>query len=323
MNQRLLLYIGKRLFLFLPTLVIASLVVFVVMRALPGDVIGAILGGEGEALDPAIVAALRKELGLDDPLHVQYARWAWSMLKGEFGGRSLATGEALSTLVARQVPITLQLSSYALAIAVLTAVPLGAAAAARHNRWPDAAVRVTAMLGSTVPGFWIAYLLLLAFVYGFRWYPPLVYVPVAQNPVEHFQLMILPAIVLGWGYGAHLARITRVQTIEALGQDYVRTARAKGVSGTGVLVRHALRSALVPVVTAAGLNLGGLFGGAAVLENVFGIPGMGRGLVQAVMARDYPVVQSLAVISVLIVLTVNLIIDLALAYLDPRVTLDG
>jgi len=315
-------YIFKRLLLFIPTLILASLVVFVVMRALPGDVTAAILGGEGEALDPAIVGALRKELGLDDPLYVQYARWAWSMASGELGGRSLATGEPLTQLVARQLPITIQLTLYTLTIAILIAVPLGTAAAARHNRWPDTAVRIVSVLGSAVPGFWVALLALLGLVYGLRWYPPLVYIPFTESPGEHLQLMALPALVLGWGYGAHLARITRAQTIEALGQDYVRTARAKGVSGAGVLVRHALRTALIPVVTAAGLNIGGLLSGAAVLENLFGIPGMGRGIVQAVIARDYPVVQSLAVITVFVVLAVNLMIDLIYAYLDPRVSLD-
>lgn len=322
MNHRSHVYIAKRLILFVPTLFIASLVVFVVMRALPGDVVAAILGGEGEALDPAIASALRKELGLDDPLHVQYARWAWSMVSGELGGRSLATGEPLAALVARQLPVTLQLTLYTLTIAALIALPLGAAAAARHNRWPDTAVRALSVLGSAVPGFWLALLALLALVYGFRWYPPLVYVRFLENPAEHLQLMAVPALVLGWGYGAHLARITRARTIEALGQDYVRTARAKGVSGAGVLVRHALRSALIPIVTAAGLNIGGLLSGAAVLENLFGIPGMGRGIVQAVIARDYPVVQSLAVISVFVVLALNLAIDVICAYLDPRVSLD-
>lgn len=316
-------YVLKRLLLFVPTLVLASLVVFLVMRALPGDVTAAILGGEGEALDPEIVSALREQLGLGDPLHVQYFRWAWSMLSGDLGGRSLETGEPIPNLVARQLPITMQLTLYTLAAAVLVAIPLGAVAAERHNRWPDVAVRVASVAGASVPSFWIALIALLGLVRAFQWFPPLIYVGFWENPAEHLQLMALPAIVLGWGYGAHLARITRTQTIEALGQDYVRTARAKGVGAASVLVRHALRPALIPIVTAAALNIGGLLSGAAVLENIFGIPGMGRGLVQAVIARDYPVVQSLALIAVLVVLAVNLLVDVIYAYLDPKVSLDA
>ena len=316
-------YIARRLLLVIPTLILASLVVFLVMRALPGDVTAAILGGEGEALNPELVRALRAELGLDDPLHVQYFRWARSMLSGELGGRSLQTGEPIRSLVARELPITLQLAFYTVVVAALIAIPLGALAAARHNEWPDAAVRVVTVAGASLPGYWVALVALLGLVTASRWYPPLVYVSFRESPLEHLQLMALPTLVLAWGYGAHLVRITRAQTIEALGQDYVRTARAKGLGGLAVLVRHALRTSLIPVVTAAGLNIGALLGGAAVLENIFGIPGMGRGIVQAVIARDYPVVQSLAVLSVAVVLAVNVLIDALYAYLDPRVSPGG
>lgn len=315
-------YVAKRLLLFVPTLILASMLIFLAMRALPGDLTSAILGGEGEALRPEMVTAIRDELGLNDPLWLQYARWLWSMVNGEFGGRSMQTSEPIASIVARQLPVTLLLAAYTLTISVLISIPLGVIAAARPNRPLDYGVRMLSIAGSSAPSFWIALVALLFMVKWFRWSPPLVYSGLLDAPVEHLQMMFLPALVLGWGYGSHLTRVTRSQTLEAFQQDYVRTARAKGVGALAVTIRHALRTALIPIVTAAALNIGGLLSGAVVLENIFTLPGIGRGLVQAVIARDYPVVQSLATLCVLIVLTANLLVDLVYARLDPRVTYD-
>jgi peptide/nickel transport system permease protein len=311
-------YVLRRLALLVPTLLVASLAVFLVVRALPGDVIGAVLGGEGEALRPELAAAMRAELDLDAPLSVQYGRWLWRMVNGELGGRSLVTREPIAELVSRQLPVTALLSSYALLLAVATALPLGALAAARRGRLLDIVVRTVAAAGAALPGFWVALLALLLAVTLLRWSPPLVYVAPWVGPLDHLGMMVIPALVLAWELGSHLLRTTRAATLDALAQDFVRTAIAKGLPPRDVL-RHALRSAAVPVVTVVGLHLGTLLGGAVILEAIFGLPGIGRGLVQAVVARDYPVVQSLALVLVTIVVALDLVVDLLYTVADPRI----
>jgi ABC-type dipeptide/oligopeptide/nickel transport system permease component len=313
-------YLLRRLALFVPTLLLASLAVFGIMRALPGDVTAVLLGGEGEALRPEFVAALREELGLDAPLGVQYVRWAWQMVNGEFGGTSIATREPIRDLIARALPVTGLLVVYAGLLAVLISVPLGAFAALNGGRWPDLAVRTLSVLGGALPGFWVALLALLLVVALLRWSPPLIYAHPWHRPLEHLEMMAIPALVLAWEFGGHLTRITRAGTLEALQQDHVRTATGKGLRRRTVLLRHALRTAAIPVVTVAGLHIGALLGGAVILEFIFGLPGLGRGLVEAVVARDYPVVQSLALLLVALVLLLNLLVDLLYAALDPRIS---
>lgn len=315
-------YALRRLALFPPTLLLVSIVVFVVMRALPGDVTAAILGGEGEALQPEVAASIREELGLDDPLPVQYGRWVWSMVNGELGGSSLETGEPIAAMVARQLPVTLQLAAYSAALAVLVSLPLGVVAARYRGRLPDLLTRLTSVAGGALPGFWVAVLALLLAVMVFGWSPPLVYHHLWERPGEHLEMMAIPVMVLAWGYSAHLTRVTRAGLLDALGADYVRTARSKGLSDAAVVVRHALRTTMIPLITVAGLHLGGLLSGAVILEHIFGIPGMGRGLVGAVAARDYPVVQSLSMLLVALVLVINLLVDFLYSRADPRIPPD-
>lgn len=315
-------YLSRRGLLIVPTLLVVSVGVFMVMRVLPGDVTGIILGGEGEALDPEVVATLREELGLDDPLAVQYGRWLWSMVNGELGGRSILTGEPIVDMAARQLPVTVQLVVYAVLLAGVVAVPLGLVAASKRQRLPDAAVRMLSAVGGAMPGFWVALVLLLFVVLSFGWSPPLVYSHIWENPVEHVQMMAIPAVVLAWGYGAHIARITRSGLADAERESYVLMARAKGLAPNAVLVRHALRTTWIPIVTMAGLQIGSLLGAAVIMESVFGLPGLGRGLVEAVAARDYPVVQSLTLIVVSLVLVLNLLIDVVYAIVDPRISQD-
>ena len=313
-------YALNRLALFIPTLLLASVAVFIIMRALPGDVTAAVLGGEGEALTPELVESVRKELGLDAPLPVQYANWLASMAGPQFGGRSLATGETIGAMVARQLPLTFKLAAYATTIAVLLAVPLGVAAALYRGRWPDLSARLVSVTGAAIPGFWLALVALLLLVVYFRWSPPLIYTHLWQNPTEHLQIMALPALVLAWEYGAHLTRLTRAGMLQAMQQDYIQAAKSKGVSQSRIVLKHALRNSLIPVITVAGLHFGTLLGGAVILEYIFGLPGIGRGLVDAVIARDYPVVQSLAMLLVTLVLLINLIIDLLYGLVDPRIS---
>lgn len=315
-------YIARRLILFPPTLLLASLAVFIVMRALPGDVTAAVLGGEGEALDPRIVSAIRAELGLEDPLPVQYVRWLWSVASGGFGGRSLETGEAIGRLVARQLPVTLQLTAYSLALALLFSIPLGLAAAAWQDRWPDRLIRFFSITGGALPGFWVAIVAMLALVYWFGWSPPLIYQSLREDPAEHLQAMALPAFTLALGLCGHLARLLRAALLDVFRLDFIRTARAKGLGPWPVLFRHALRAAWIPFLTLAGAQAGAMLSGAVVLEYIFGLPGLGRGMVQAAMARDYPVVQTLSVVLVGLALSLNLLVDLAYARLDPRISYD-
>jgi len=315
-------FLARRLLLAVPTLLLASLVVFAVVRVLPGDPSSALLAGEGEALDPAYAAALRAELGLDEPLPRQYLRWLARLAGPELGGVSLASREAVGAMVARQLPITLLLAAYALTLAAAVGVPLGALAARRADGWADRLLAALVVLGA-LPGFWLALLALLAVVALAGWSPPLVYAQPWQRPLDHLGIMALPTIVLSLELGAHLGRVARAGTLDALAADHVRQARAKGLSPARVLARHALRTAAIPIVTVLGLQLTGLLGGAVVLEAVFGLPGLGRGLVQAVVARDYPTVQGIAMVLVTLALVLHLLVDLAYAALDPRVRRDA
>lgn len=314
-------YLIRRLVLFLPTLLVASLVVFGIMRALPGDVVGVVLGGTGQtAVSEEQLDAIREELGLKDPLPVQYGRWLLSMVNGQFGGRSLETREPIRSLVARQLPVTALLTFYAIGLAVLLSVPLGILAAIRQNGWPDYLIRIAAIAGNAMPSFWVGLMALLGLVIVFQWSPPVIYRDIWENPWEHLQIMLIPALALGWQYSAHVTRVTRSSALEILRQDFIRTARAKGLPERLVVSGHVVRNALIPVITVASLQLGAVLSGAIILESIFGLPGLGRGVVSAVTARDYPVIQSLAMLLVFLILGVNLVVDIVYGLIDPRIS---
>ncbi len=303
------------------TTLIASMIIFGIMRILPGDVVTWILSGGGEvAVSVEVREALRQELGLNDPLVVQYGRWLWSMVSGEFGGRSLVNGQPIATLVARQLPVTLLLASYAVALSVIVSVPLGVLAAWRWNRWQDYLVRFITIPGQSLPSFFIALLILLGLVLIFRWSPPIVYTNPWEDPWNHLQIVLWPVLLLTWEHSSHIARVTRAYMLEVMQEDYIRTARAKGLPQRHILLRHALRNALVPTVTVLGLQFGGLLSGTLILESIFGLPGIGRGIVQAALVRDYPVIQSLVTLLVFAMLSVNLIIDMIYRAIDPRIS---
>ena len=314
-------YLLLRLALFIPTLAIASLLIFTVMRALPGDVVGVVLGGAGQSgYDAAQLESVREELGLRDPLIVQYGNWVWDMVNGSFGGRSLEDREEIRSLVARQLPVTLLLTVYALFLAFVVSVPLGVVAALWQDRWPDYMVRFVTISGQAIPSLWAALLVILGLLLFFNWSPPVIYTNPWSNPWNHVQIMIWPTLVLGWGYSSYLTRVTRSSMLEVLRQDYIRTAYGKGLDRPTIVFRHTLRNSLIPVVSVAGLQVGALVSGAIILESIFLVPGVGRGIVQAVTVRDYPVIQSLAVLLVLLMLSVNLVIDLIYVLLDPRIS---
>jgi peptide/nickel transport system permease protein len=314
-------YILRRLVLFVPTMLLASLATFFIMRALPGDVALVILGGEANT--PAAleqVEAYRQALGLRDPLPVQYGRWMWSLVDGEFGGKSLADREPIGAILARRIPVTLQLAFYALIISMLVSVPLGIVAAVYQDRWPDYLVRLVTLSGHALPNFWLALVLVLVLSVQFAWSPPVYYKNLWEDPFIHLQKAIWPALVLAWGFSANITRITRSNMLEVLRQDYVRTARAKGLIEQVVVSKHALQNALIPVLTLSGLQLAGLLGGTVILESIFGMPGIGQGIVLAANTRDYPVIQTLAMLLVFMMLCLNLLVDLCYAAIDPRIS---
>ena len=314
-------YLARRILLFFPALLVASVAVFGLMRILPGDVALVILGGEDatpSAMDE--LENLREQLGLKDPLPVQYGRWMWSLVNGEFGGRSVLSRETLASIIGRRLPVTLQLTLYTLIISWAFSVPFGILAALYQNRWPDYVVRIVAVGGHALPSFWVALLLLLVMVVYFKWSPPIYYDNVWVDPWNHIQKLIWPALILAWGFSSSLTRITRSNMLEVLRQDYVRTARSKGLAERVVIGRHALRNALIPVVTLGGLQLAGLLSGTVILETIFGVPGIGQGIVTAAIMRDYPVLQSLTMLLVIITLSLNLIVDMVYGFIDPRIS---
>ncbi len=314
-------YILRRLILFGPTLLLASLAIFTIMRALPGDVALVILGGEASsAMATEQLEAYREALGLRDPLPVQYGKWVWSLVNGEFGGRSLADREPIGGILARRLPVTLQLAAYALVLSMIVSIPLGIIAAVRQDKWPDYLVRIVTLSGHALPNFWLALMLLLFLSVQFAWSPPVFYKNLWEDPVLHLQKAIWPALVLAWGFSANITRITRSNMLEVLGQDFVRTARAKGLVEKVVVSKHALQNALIPVLTLSGLQLAGLLGGTVILESIFGMPGIGQGIVLAANSRDYPVIQTLAMLLVLLMLCLNLLVDLCYAVVDPRIS---
>lgn len=311
----------RRLMSILPTIIAASIVVFAIMRVLPGDVVLVILSGSGEStVSPEARDALEKELGLRDPLPIQYARWLGSMMSGEFGGRSLVNREAIGSIIARQLPVTLLLTSYAVVLSILISQPLGVLAAVWNNRWPDYLIRVVTLGGLALPNIWIALLIILVLLHIAQWSPPIIYAPPWDSFSTHFQMMVVPALILGWEYSSHLVRVTRSSMLTALSQPYITTARAKGVPECSVILRHALRNAMIPSVTMLGLQYGNLIGGTLILETIFGLPGVGRGLVQATLNRDYPVVQTLVTLLILQSLLVNFLVDSLYVAIDPRIS---
>ncbi len=312
----MLRYILTRIALMIPTLLIATIAVFFLLRVLPGDVALTILSGSQHT--EAMREALREELGLNDPLPVQYGRWLWSMLRGQAGGVSLETREPIAAILRRQLPVTLLLAAYGMLVSIVLSLPLGVLAAVTKGRWPDRLIRVASLAGLSVPAVFSALLVSLLLLVLFRWSPPIIYSGPLEDPGAHAALMLWPALILAWEYSSHLVRVTRASLLDVLAHDYVVAARVKGVPETAVVVKYGLRNAFVPVITVMGTHFGVLLSGSLVLETIFGLPGVGRGIVHAALARDYPVVQSTTAVLVLLFLVVNLVVDLVYVRTDPR-----
>jgi peptide/nickel transport system permease protein len=304
-----------------PTLLGASILIFVLMRLVPGDIAEILVyqtGSESSAVQQKQIRQIRAELGLDRPIWLQYADWLGSALRGDFG-HSYLQQRPVAEILRERVPRSLELAVLTLAIAVAWAVPLGVVSAVHQNRWADYLVRLLSLSGLSLPIFFTGVLVLYLLVRFFRWLPPLEFVELWADPVRNLEQLIWPALVQAYYISAPITRLTRSQLLEVVRQDYVRTARAKGLGERAVVYRHALANSLLPVVTFLGWWGGRLLGGIVIVEIIFAVPGMGSALAQAVSQRDYPTVQALVFVMALVFLLINLLVDLLYAWLDPRI----
>ena len=308
-------YVLRRIVATIPVMAVVALFVFSLLYIAPGDPAAIIAGDQAT---PADVARIRESLGLDRPFLVRFGEWLWQILQGDLG-TSIFTNLPVLTMIAQRVEPTLSLMAVTLCLAITVAVPLGVLAAWKAGTWIDRAVMAFAVFGFSVPVFVIAYLLSFVFALELEWLPVQGYTPLAQGIWPWLQNLILPAVALGCVYIALTARITRAAMLEVLAQDYIRTARAKGLGQQGILFVHALKNAAVPIVTVIGIGVALLIGGAVVTETVFAIPGLGRLTVDAILRRDYPLIQGLVLLFSFAYVLVNLIIDLLYTLLDPRI----
>ncbi len=311
-------YLLRRLVATMPVLLAVSLIVFVIMRVAPGDVAQMILSGEsGASASPQEVQQLRQQLGLDRPYYVQYLAFLGDLVRLD-PGPSLWTSQPVMLELGRRIPITLELALLAVAISWAIALPTGVLSAVFQDTWVDYVFRVVSVAGLALPAFWTGTLLLLLLAQQFHWMPPLGYVSPLDNARLNLQQFIWPALIIGYATAAILSRITRSAVLEVLREDYVRTARAKGLRGAVVVGRHVLKNALAPVLTLSAVQMGNLLGGAVISETIFTLPGVGRFLVDAILHRDYPVVQTIVILFGVVVVALNLLTDLLYAWLDPR-----
>jgi peptide/nickel transport system permease protein len=306
--------------LFIPTLLLATLVVFILLRLIPGDpALVKLVGETGEAkFTQAQLDAMRAKLGTDRPLYVQYGRWVWGMLRLDFGV-SLFFEEAVSRDLAAKFPITLELTVLALLIGTSIAVPLGLLSAIKQDTPADYVARIITITGVALPNFWVGILIVYFLVLLFGWMPPLGYANVWEEPATNLQQLIFPALALGFYTMAFTARVTRSSMLEIYREDYIRTARAKGLVERVVILRHALKNALLPMVTVSGYEFGRLLAGTVVIENIFMVPGMGKLLIDSVLHRDYTTVQAVVVVTTVSVLMLNLVLDMLYGWLNPRI----
>jgi peptide/nickel transport system permease protein len=311
-------YLATRLLLIVPTLLGVASLVFVIMRVIPGDVALLILGGDSGQIDGAQLAAMHQRLGLDQPLLVQFGTWLAGVLRFDFG-TSLWTGRPVIEELLIRLPLSLELAVLATMVAVLISIPLGMLAAVRQDTWIDYVVRVISIGGLAIPSFWAGILVILFLVVFFGWGPPLMYTPPWVDPWANFQQMVWPVLTVGYRYAAVTSRMTRSTLLEVLREDYIRTAWAKGLREREIVIRHALKNAMLPVITLIGTEFAFLIGGLVVTETVFTLNGVGRFVVDAVAHRDYPVVQALVFVIAFGFVIVNLLIDLTYAWFDPRI----
>ncbi len=312
-------YIFRRILWTIPTLLGAVTLIFLLMRLLPGDVALYILGSdESSETNKQALEDIRHDLGLDQPFIVQYGKWLWGAVRLDFGNSYWTHQPVIEELKSRY-PMTANLAFMSLLLGTLIAIPIGVLSAIRQDTLVDYAARLFVIAGLSIPNFWLSILVILGLVHYFSWLPPLNYEPFWVDPWLNFKQLIFPALITGYRLSAIGARMTRSSILEVLRDDYVRTARAKGLLERVVVLKHALRNALLPVITIIGVELLVLFGGLVVIETVFTIPGVGRYLIDAITHRDYPSIQALIFVFALFVVLVNLLVDIVYGFLDPRI----
>ncbi len=314
-------YIIRRVLLFIPALVGASMLIFVLMRLVPGDIAEILVyqaGSETSGVQQKQIQQIRRELGLERPVVIQYLSWIGGAVRGDFG-KSYAQRRPVWDILRERFPRSMELAILTLAIALLWAIPLGVISAAHQNGPLDYLARIASLSGLSIPLFVTGALILYGLVRVFHWIPPLEFVAFTEDPVENLKQLIWPALAQAYYISAPITRLTRSQMLEVIRQDYVRTARAKGLAERAVIYRHALRNSLLPVVTFVGWWGGRLLGGLVIMEIIFVVPGMGTALVQAVSQRDYPTVQAMVFVMAVVFLVVNLVVDLLYVWLDPRI----
>lgn len=309
-------YLIKRLLLLPPTVFIISVMVFGIVRLFPGDVLDVLTAESGVSQQD--LDSERDRLGITKPLHEQYLVWMGSMLRGDFG-KSLWTKRPVARDIERRFPVTVELGVLSLFFSVVIGIPLGILSAVRQDSLADYLARSVAFLALSVPGFWLATMLILFLSVGLHWIPPLRYASLSDNPWVNLQQFLAPSFILGIHLAAILMRMTRTALLEVLRQDYIRTAWSKGLRERVVLVRHAFRNSLIPVVTILGLQVALLIGGSVIMESIFNLPGLGQYIFQVIVVRDYPAVQAVNLLLATVVIAANLAVDISLAYIDPRI----
>ena len=313
-------YALRRLGLFIPTLILTTLIVFVLFFLVPGDAALVILTGEegAGAVTDEDIARMRHELGLDRPIHVQYGSWIWGILRGDLGTSIWYQTPVIDELKDKFV-VTVELSIFGIAMAFLMAVPLGIISAVKQDTWPDYISRIVSLVGIALPTFWLSILMVYFLAYTFNWLPPLGYATLWEDPWLNLEQLFFPALAIAFHDLAFTARVTRSSMLEVLREDYMRTARAKGLKEMAVVGRHALKNAILPVVTVSGYQFARALGGVIIVETIFVVPGLGRFVIESILHRDFVVLQAVIVLTAAVVLTLNLVIDLLYGILDPRI----
>jgi peptide/nickel transport system permease protein len=312
-------YILKRLLLMLPTLFGVAALIFFLLRVVPGDIVELKYSGSSGAYAPKeAIARERARFGLDKPHWQQFANWIWGLARLDFG-ESMWTGRPITYEIRIRLELSIELALLATLVAILISVPLGTLAAVKQDTWIDYFVRIFSIAGLAIPSFWLGIVIILAFVIYFRWLPPLTFTSFWVNPKANLAQLIWPALAVGYRYSAVATRMTRSAVLEVLREDYIRTARAKGLWERAVLIRHALKNALLPVITVIGLEFAFLVGGLVVTEQVFNLNGIGKLFVEAISQRDYTMIQSLVLLTSFVFIFVNFLVDLINAFMDPRI----
>ena len=314
----MLKYVVKRVLLMIPTLLSVAVLIFFMMRIVPGDIVELRLSGESGFSQKDNVEKERARLGLDQPLWKQFLTWMAGIVRLDFG-TSMWTGAPISEEIRLRFALSLQLAVMATVVAVLLAIPLGVVAALRQDTWVDYSVRIFSIAGLATPSFWLGIVFILLLLIVFKWLPPMVYTPFWVSPVQNLAQLIWPALAVGYRYSAVATRMTRSAMLEVLREDYIRTARAKGLWQKLILSRHALKNAMLPVLTVIALEFAFLMGGLVVTEQVFNLNGLGLLFVESVAHRDYTLTQALVLLVAFVFIFVNFLVDLTYAWLDPRI----